>query len=128
MKEASNPKALVEAYIEAYNRFDVGGMLAGLHEDVVFRNIANGEVNLTTMGKESFREQAEQATHYFSKRTQRVTKWQVDGSRLEVAIDYNAVAAMDLPNGMKPGDMLHVFGKSVFRVESGKIISIEDIS
>ena len=126
--EATAPKQLVEAYIEAYNRFDVAGMLLALHEDVIFRNISNGEVNLTTTGKAAFRQQAEQATQYFSEREQRITDWQVNGQRVEVAIDYAAVAAIEFPNGLKPGDVLHMQGKSVFEIENGQIISIEDIS
>ena len=126
--ETAGPKQLVEAYIEAYNRFDVAGMLAPLHNDVVFRNISNGEVNLTTTGKESFHQQAEQATQYFSQREQRVTDWQVNGQRVEAAIDYTAVAAIEFPNGLKPGDALHMQGRSVFDIENGQIISIEDIS
>jgi ketosteroid isomerase-like protein len=122
------PKQLVESYIEAYNRFDVAGMLAPLHEDVVFRNISNGEVNLTTTGKAAFRQQAEQATQYFAEREQRVTDWQVNGPRVEVAIDYSAVAAIAFPNGLKPGDALHLQGKSVFEIKNGQITSIEDIS
>ena len=121
-------KEAVTVYIEAYNRFDVDGMLAPLHEEVVFQNIANGEVSLTTTGKGDFRGQAEQATRYFSEREQRVTHWQLAGNRVEVAIDYYATVAMELPNGLKPGDTLRLQGKSVFRFGDGKIISIEDIS
>ena len=121
-------KEAVTVYIEAYNRFDVDGMLVPLHEEVVFRNIANGEVSLTTTGKEDFRGQAEQVTRYFSEREQRVTHWQLAGNRVKVAIDYCATFAMELPNGLKPGDTLCLQGKSVFRFDDGKIISIEDIS
>ncbi|MCC3154500.1 nuclear transport factor 2 family protein [Hymenobacter sp. BT770] len=126
--ETTEPKQLIAVYIEAYNRFDVEGMLAPLHEAVVFRNIANGEVNLTTTGKEAFRQQAEQATQYFSQREQSITDWQVDGSRVKVAIDYTGVAAIAFPNGLQPGDTLRLQGKSVFGFQDGKIISIEDIS
>ena len=126
--ESTAFKGAVTAYIEAYNRFDVDGMLAPLHEEVVFRNIVDGEVNLTTTGKENFRSQAEQANRYFSEREQRVTNWQLAGNRVEVAIDYQATAAIEFPNGLKPGDILRLQGKSVFRFEDGKIISIEDIS
>ena len=121
-------KEAVTVYIEAYNRFDVDGMLPPLHEEVVFRNIANGEVSLTTTGKEDFRGQAEQATQYFSEREQRVTHWQLADNRVEVAIDYRATVAMELPNGLKLGDTLRLQGKSIFRFDDGKIISIEDIS
>ncbi|WP_426059869.1 nuclear transport factor 2 family protein [Hymenobacter sp. B1770] len=121
-------KELVTAYIEAYNRFDVGRMLVPLHDAVVFKNISNGEVNLTTTGKEEFRRQAEEASQYFSQREQRIIDWQVTGNKAEVAVDYSAVAAVDFPNGLKTGDTLHLQGKSVFRFAHGKIISIEDIS
>ncbi len=126
--DAPLPQQVVAAYIEAYNCFDVGGMVASLHEEVVFQNIANGQVTLTTMGKEAFRQQAEQATQYFSQREQRVTDWQVTGDRVEVTIHYKAVAAIAFPGGPKPGDTLQMQGKSVFQLENGKIISIEDIS
>ncbi len=126
--ETRTPQQLVEAYIEAYNRFDVAGMVGPLHEEVVFRNISSGEVNLTTVGKEQFRAQAEQATPYFSEREQRITEWQTAGDEVTVLIDYRAVAAIEFPNGLQPGALLTLQGKSVFRFESGQIISIEDIS
>ena len=126
--ETIAPKQLVEAYIEAYNHFDVAGMLAPLRDDVVFRNVSNGETTLTLTGREAFRQQAEQATQYFSAREQRVTDWQVNEQRVEVVINYTAVAAIEFSNGLKPGDSLHLQGKSVFQVEDGHIISIEDIS
>lgn len=126
--EVSDHKQLVQAYIEAYNHFDVDGMVRHLHKDVVFRNTTNGEINLTTTGKESFRQQAEQAKQYFSQREQRITDWQVNDTRVEVLVDYTAVAAMEFPNGLKPGDTLQLQGKSIFEFADGQIISIDDIS
>lgn len=126
--ESSQAKKLVTDYIEAYNRFDVTGMLAPLHEEVVFRNISGGEVNMTTTGKESFRQQAEQATQYFSQREQRITNWQLADNRVEVLIDYTGVAAIEFPNGLKPGDTLKLQGKSVFQFANGLISSIDDVS
>ena len=46
---------VIEEYIEAYNSFDVEGMLKHLSPKVVFENIANGETNLTIRGIEAFR-------------------------------------------------------------------------
>ncbi|SNC76071.1 SnoaL-like domain-containing protein [Hymenobacter gelipurpurascens] len=126
--EFSQAKKLVTDYIEAYNRFDVTSMLAPLHEDVVFRNTSGDEVNMTTNGKESFRQQAEQAKQYFSQREQRITDWQVADNRVEVLIDYTGVAAIEFPNGLKPGDTLQLQGKSVFQFADGLISSIDDIS
>ncbi|TGE21649.1 nuclear transport factor 2 family protein [Hymenobacter aquaticus] len=126
--DAAQHKHLVESYIEAYNGFDVAGMLRPLHEDVVFRNITNGAVDLTLTGKDSFRRQAEQALQYFSQREQRVTDWQISADKVEVRLDYSAVAAMDFPNGLKAGDPLRMQGQSVFGLRGGQIISITDIS
>ena len=56
----------IENYISTYNNFDVENMSKDLDENVVFRNISNGEVNLTTKGIEEFRNQAEQAKKLFS--------------------------------------------------------------
>ena len=126
--ESSQAKKLVTDYIEAYNRFDVARMLAPLHDEVIFRNVAGGEVSLTTHGKAEFRAQAEQAKQYFSQREQRVTDWQIADNRVAVLIDYSAVAAMDFPNGLKVGDTLQLQGKSVFQFSDGKISAIDDIS
>ena len=126
--DTTQQKQLVQNYIEAYNRFDVDGMLRHLHEEVMFRNVSNGEVNLILIGKERFRKQATQALQYFSQREQRVTDWQVADSLVEVLLDYTAIAAVDFPNGLKAGDTLQLQGKSVFGFADNQIISIDDIS
>lgn len=121
-------KTIIEQYIQAYNEFDVPGMLTHLHPDVEFRNITNGEVTLTLQGIDAFREQAGQAISYFSQRKQSIQSIQIQGMQAEVLIDYKAVLAVDLPNGLKRGDTLQLKGKSVFCFQDGQIISIEDIS
>lgn len=126
--ETTISQQLIGAYLEAYNRFDVDGMVEHLHDEVVFRNVADGEITMVTTGKALFRQQAEQAMAYFSQREQRAIGWQTVGHRIEVGIDYSATVAINLPNGLKPGDKLRMQGKSVFQFEADKIISIEDIS
>ncbi len=121
-------RQLVTSYVEAYNRFDVTGMLASLHDNIVFKNISAGEVNLTTRGKSEFQAQAEQAKTYFTQREQRITNWQTLVDELEINIDYTGLLAVDLPNGLKAGDTLRLQGKSVFRFADDKIISLIDIS
>lgn len=126
--DVAKQKQLVQDYIEAYNRFDIDGMLCHLHEEVVFRNISNGEVNLTLTGKESFRQQAQQALQYFSQREQRVKEWQFNSDIVEVLLDYSAIAAMNLPNGLRAGQVLLLTGRSVFTFRDGLIASIQDYS
>ena len=118
----------IEAYISAYNAFDVAGMLATLHPSVQFKNIANGQVTLTTQGIEAFEAQARQATQFFRQRTQTVTDLRITDGQAEVAIDYRGILAVDLPNGLKAGDTLALQGKSIFRFQDNLICSLEDIS
>ena len=47
-------KGLIQSYLDAYNSFDVEGMLQLLHNDIEFRNILNGVVYVETKGIEEF--------------------------------------------------------------------------
>ena len=122
-------RQLITSYVEAYNRFDVAGMLACLHDDIVFQDVSVGEVTLTTRGKAEFEVQAEQATHYFTQREQRIVDWELlGGDELAIHIDYTGVLAVDLPDGLPAGGTLRLQGRSVFRFTADKIISLTDYS
>ncbi|MHA7128053.1 nuclear transport factor 2 family protein [Algoriphagus namhaensis] len=121
-------KEIVENYIRSYNSFDVPGMIADLAEDVIFRNISQGEVSLELRGKNKFKDQAIHAIAYFSERKQTITKWSIDASQVVVDLDYQATLAMDLPNGLKEGGSLQLKGRSIFEFEGSKIIALTDES
>lgn len=121
-------KNTIENYISSYNEFDIEGMTKNLSEDVVFENISNGKVDVRTKGLIEFKKQAESAKQYFIKRKQTVESWKFEDSKVIIEIDYNAVLAIDLPNGLKIGDTLKLKGQSEFEFESGKIKSITDKS
>lgn len=118
---------IVEEYVNAYNNFDIEGMLKNLHENVVFRNISNGIVDLMTIGIDEFERQAEEAKLMFSARSQKITETEFEKDKVEVGIDYKGTLAIDLPNGLTAGNEFQLSGKSVFRFSDGKIIEIEDI-
>jgi hypothetical protein len=118
----------IEAYIKAYNNFDVDGMLSTLHPEIEFKNITSGEVTLTIKGLEAFKAQAEQAISLFTLRKQTITGISFDNQQAEVQIDYQGILAVDLPNGLKAGNTLELKGKSVFLFEDNLIRYIEDIS
>ena len=121
-------RELIEHYIEAYNAFDVAGMVQLLHQDIVFRNFANGELNTETRGVEEFKMLAEQSSQIFSSRRQSIASYSAADNQIEVQIDYEGILAVDLPNGLKAGDKLQLEGKSVFEMREGKISLIEDYS
>lgn len=65
-------KNIVENYTASYNNFEIESMLKDLDANIVFRNIANGEVNLTTKGIAEFKAQAESAKTFFSRESKKL--------------------------------------------------------
>ena len=103
-------------------------MLQHLAEEVIFENHAGDTVTLQTTGIEAFKEQAEAATSYFQTRQQTIEEWQIEDNQITVQISYEAILAIDLPNGLKAGETLRLTGQSIFSFQEGKIIKIVDKS
>ncbi len=126
MKEKQ--KQVIENYINAYNNFDIEGMIADLDENIVFENISNGKIDLKTEGLAAFEKQADTAKQYFQQRKQTIEHWEFNESTVSIGIDYEAILAIDLPSGLKSGDTLRLKGKSIFEFDEAKIIKITDES
>lgn len=125
----SNRLLIIQNYLEGYNQFDIEKMTKDFEDGIVFQNIKNEEITLGLEGLADFKQQAEQACAYFSERKQIISSYIHHNKQTEIEIDYQAVLAMDLPNGLKKGDQLKLKGKSVFEFsENGKIIKLTDIS
>jgi ketosteroid isomerase-like protein len=117
---------LVEAYIAAYNRFDVDGMLVVLHPDIRFTNYTDGVVTLETQGLAAFRVAAEQAKVAFASRRQTITEYRHEGDAVDVRVAYVGVLAHDLPNGWKAGEEIRLQGRSRFTFADGRIHTLAD--
>lgn len=126
MKEKQ--KTIIEKYIAAYNSFDVNGMTQYVHQDICFKNIANGQLNLTLEGIEKFEVQANAVKAYFKDRKQTITAWTFDEDKVIIDIDYFAIVAQEFPNGWKVGDTIELKGQSEFTFKEGRIIQIVDRS
>lgn len=121
-------KTLLDQYLAAYNARDVDGMLATLHDDMVFENVSNATGPLRLEGKAAFAEQARQAVTWFSERRQTPRHWVLGPDSAAVEIEYRGVLAVDLPNGLKAGQVLELRGVSVFEVRDGRISRLTDYS
>ncbi len=119
---------LIIDYVNAYNNFDIEKMLTHLDEQIKFENISNGITTMTLTDLNSFRKQAEQAKDLFITRRQTIKSWTHQDNSTEIDIEYHAVLAIDLPNGLKKGDNLNLQGKSIFKFSGDKIIELTDIS
>jgi hypothetical protein len=92
----------------------------------LFKDFSNGGITTETRGIQEFKELAEKSLQVFSNRRQTITHYSAVDDRVEIQIDYEAILAVDLPNGLKTGDTLQLKGKSVFEIKNGKIALIED--
>ena len=121
-------ESIIKNYVDGYNTFDVDKMVVDFDENVVFENIQNGETNMSLSGLTEFRQQAEQAKNYFTKRTQTIKSFSHLDNVTEIEIDYYAILGMDFPNGLKSKQELNLKGKSIFKFFGDKIIKLTDIS
>lgn len=123
-----NRAQMIRNYIEGYNQFDIDKMMLDIDPHIVFENIQHGERKMRLVGIETFREQAEEAKQYFTERTQSVVAYKDVANETEIEIDYHAILAIDLPNGLKSGQELRLKGKSVFTFQEDKIIKLIDMT
>lgn len=121
-------KSLVQQYVDAYNAFDIDGMTALLHEEIEFRDISDGDLEVETKGIDEFRKLAEQSKDILSERCQTIKKFTTLPNKVEIEIDYEATLAIDLPIGLNAGEKLKLQGKSIFEIKDNKLIVIEDYS
>lgn len=128
MQPTDMHRALIERYLDAYNAFDIPGMLAVLDPDVTFENVSGGQVTAAARGHEEFRALAEHAATLFRTRRQVVRDYAGDEQGARVEIDYEGVLAADLGPGLRAGETLRLAGRSTFGVRDGLITRIVDES
>lgn len=125
MGDSSN-RLLIERYINAYNVFDIEGMLALLSPDIIFENFSNGRLTASASGIEEFRQLAERSRSLFSEREQRITALRESQDRAVASISYRGRLAADLPDGPQAGSVLELQGESEFSFTGGRISRIID--
>lgn len=113
---------VIARYVASYNARDIDGMLDCVTEDVIFENISNTGQSMRLEGKSSMREVAELSGNAFSYRRQRVVNLVENAGKAAAEIEFEGKAAVDLPNGVRAGETVHVRGASFFEFR-GKLLS-----
>ena len=126
--DTDEAKTLIEEYLNAYNSFDVDAMVELVDLEIEFRNVSGGDVDTSAIGKDEFRELAQQSVFLFSSRKQTATKFEAEGEVVSVDIDFTGTLATDIPDGMRAGDELRVTGRSEFVFRDEKIYRLTDYS
>ena len=118
---------IIRSYVQAYNAFDVEGMMKDLDPNIRFENVSDGVVNMTLNGLEDFRTQALRAAEMFSEREQTIGSFEHGDDVTQISIRFRGMLAENLPGGLQRGDEINLQGTSVFHFADDKIISIADI-
>lgn len=119
-------KDLVQRFIDLYNSFEIKQMIDLFTEDCIFQNISQANGTLECHSKKELLKMAIQSAQIFSERKQTVTNWIAGTDKVAVEIEYAAILAQDLPNGLKRGDSLKLKGVSVYEFADGKIKRLAD--
>lgn len=130
MSQPESPfeQSVVESYISFYNSFQIDEMGDLFTEDCLFQNISNASGSIECRGKEELLKLATQSALLFKERKQTVTNWVIGKNKIAVEIDYEAIVAHDLPNGLNKGAQLQLKGVSIYEFENGKINRLVDFS
>lgn len=121
-------RALIERYIDAYNRIDVDAMLATMDSEVIFENYSAGVLSVRTAGIHELRYLAENSRYLFSARHQTITAYSEAAGVAYAQIHFQGTFAVDLPNGVRAGQSIALDGRSEYRERHGKLIYIADYS
>ena len=124
---------LIRQYITAYNRMDVPGMVALLHDLIVFESISSANGILVTSGKADFETLARQSLGMFRSRCQTIRLLTLGERTAAVEIEYEAVLDIDLSvdrnaKPLRAGENMQLRGVTVFAFSDGKIVRISDYS
>lgn len=121
-------ETIINNYVSGYNQSDIDKMVADFDNDIQFKNVHQGQITMSLIGLFAFKQQAEEAKNYFTQRAQTIKSFHHTEKSTEIDIDYTAVLAVDLPNGLKKGQTLNLTGKSIFEFDGDKVIGLTDIS
>ena len=117
---------IVKNFINAYNSLNVESMIKFLHPEIKFKNISGGVVNAHTRGIEEFTGIANNSIKIFKERTQKIISYTESDDTVNVEINFRGILAMDLPNGLKSGEILVMNGKSKYVFKDNLIILLVD--
>ena len=119
--------AIIQSYLDAYNRKDVAALVECVADTVMFENISNSGQSLKITGRSAFADLAGQAATMFTARHQTVRTAIVDGDRVALEVDWIGTPAIDL-GPMKAGEQVSMRGASFITIADGKLVRIVDIS
>lgn len=121
-------ESLVERYVDCYNRVDIDGMLECVTDNVLFENISNAGQSMQLQGKDALAQVAMASSQAFTFRRQRLLSIICQDEKAAAEVQFQGIAALDLPNGVMQGQSVDIRGASFFESRDGLLSRIVDYS
>lgn len=117
-------RALVNDYIQAYNRMDAVALLETLHPAVRFEHMVDQEVVLQLEGWEAFQQQFETTNALFTVHIQQLTVQEILADSLSATVNFygKLKPTAELPEAQE----LYLTGEAYYEFKDRKIIHIQD--
>lgn len=121
---------LIVRYLQAYNCFDLDGMVSTLSDNIEFENVRKGKSESKSVGLAAFSELTSKAALVFSQRKQTILALEEKEQTVCIDVAYEATLPADLcmnDETHKTGDTLKLNSRCEFSFEDGRICRIRDI-
>jgi ketosteroid isomerase-like protein len=122
----SEIKSVVQAYVDAFNRKDVSGMLQCVHRDITFSSDISGARMCEIHGIDDFADVVQLTTEMFEDRHEQCLSFDVEGDTAHASMLLIGVLAEDLPNGLRAGQRVSCSGRTEFDFLDGTIVGIKE--
>ncbi|MFG6282270.1 nuclear transport factor 2 family protein [Sphingomonas sp. S6] len=119
--------AIIQTYLDAYNRKDVAALVACVADSIVFEHVSGEGNGVRVEGREAFAKLAAQGAALFTTRHQAARTAVVEGDRVAIEVDWQGIPAVDL-GSMAAGVPVTRRGASFLTIAEGRLIRIVDIS
>lgn len=117
-------EALVNDYIQAYNRMDTTALVATLHPEVRFEHVVDAEVVLQLEGRAAFQQQFETTNSLFTVHIQQLNVRQIMPNSLTATVHFYG-KLKPTPETTIPQE-LRLDGEAYYEFKDQKIIYIQD--
>ncbi len=120
----------ITSYIDSYNNSDLSEMEKFLDDDIIYKNIVDDDVNITTKGKNAFLELNKKSFSLFTEKEKEIITIFIEKKKIIAEIFFHGVLAKDLNKDVLKGDKVRIETNTEFTFsdKSGLIIEITDYS
>lgn len=120
-------RTIIEAYVHAFNAFDVEGMVAYLHPDARCITIVDGVVTCSVEGIDYVRSHELAESARCSSRKKTVMECYERGEQVVLELSYSCVLAADQAGGLKSGDTVTLEGIAEVTFIDEKVSEVAEI-